>query len=75
MQTMLLQTKTVKPATIALTEFAEVLNISTHTAYRSVRETGELAGIPVIIVGKSYRFSTAAIENLLGPLSFETNAA
>ena len=72
---MLMHTQIAKPATVTLSRFAQELQISDHTAYRAVRETGELAGIPVIVAGKSYRFSTAAIENLLGPLSFETNAA
>lgn len=59
-----------KPATLTISQTANILGVSTHTAYRAVRETGQLAGVPVIMVGKSYRFATAAVEELIGPLDF-----
>lgn len=59
--------KQTKPATVNLAEASQVFGVSTATAYRAVRETGQIvAGVPAIIVGKSYRFSTSALEAVVG---------
>jgi excisionase family DNA binding protein len=53
------------PATFTVSEAAEVLGIGRNTAYQEAK-TGELAGVPVIRVGRRLLIPRARLLALLG---------
>lgn len=52
-------------ATVTVTEAAELLGISRNTAYEEAK-TGELAGVPVIRVGRRLLIPRARLLDVLG---------
>jgi excisionase family DNA binding protein len=51
--------------TVGVEEAAQMLGVSRNTAYREIHETDQLAGVPVIRVGKQLLLPRAPLERLL----------
>ena len=57
---------TSSPATLTVPEAAQMLGVAKNSAYIEAASTGELAGVPVIRVGRRLVIPRAPFEALLG---------
>ena len=53
-------------ATVTIEEAAALLNVSRNTAYAAAARDGELAGVPVITVGRRKLIPRAQLLDVLG---------
>lgn len=53
-------------ATLTVPEAALLLNLTTEHAYGIIRNTGQLAGVKVLKLGRLYRIPRSRFEEALG---------